>query len=440
MPSSASPFCTELPWCPTEHLLALCQNQPHSVFLDSGGNPQEERHRWSVLCPKPSANLTIYGYDPTAYWGSLRQFWRDHTPQASARLPHLPFSGGIIGVISYEAGLACEKLRTRHNSTTPPITALACRDVFIIDRREHALWWVSADGTPPPELPNQPYAATPLSSLSWRADHGALAWDEAIRKVRHYITQGDIFQANITMRWHATLPQHTDLLSLYHRMRHRCPAPFGAWFHTPNMTLMSASVERFLRLSADGAIETRPIKGTIGTDPAPERNDALRHTLAHDEKELAENLMITDLMRHDIGRVCQLGSVTVPQLCAVERFAHVHHLVSSVQGTLRPDLDGIDLLAATVPPGSVTGAPKHRALEIIDEIETSARGAYCGTLFRLGWDGDMDSSVIIRSISKTHEGLSLGAGGGITWPSDALREYEEMCLKATPLLTLTQPH
>lgn len=390
------------------------------------------------MCPQPSAHLTIQGYNPATYWAALRQFWRDHTPHASAALPHLPFSGGVVGLVSYEAGLACERLRSRHATATPPITALACRNLFVIDRRDRTLWWVSADDAPPPVFPDAPLSPSPLPALPWRADHGALAWDEAIRKVRHYITQGDIFQANITMRWHSPRLPECDRLRLYHQLRQRCPAPFGAWFHTPSITLLSASVERFLSLSAGGTIETRPIKGTIGIDPDPERNAALRHALAHDDKELAENLMITDLMRHDIGRVCQLGSVNVPQLCTVERFAHVHHLVSSVQGQLRPELDALDLLAATVPPGSVTGAPKHRALDIIDEVETSARGAYCGTLFRLGWDGDMDSSVIIRSLSATQHGLSLGAGGGITWPSDAQREYREMCLKAAPLLSLTQ--
>ncbi|MXV36932.1 MULTISPECIES: anthranilate synthase component I family protein [unclassified Saccharibacter] len=438
MPTSA-PLCTLLPWCPPEHLLTLCHNQPQSVFLDSGGDPKQDRHRWSILCPRPSASLSVLGFDPSAYWNTLRQFWREHTPPASPHCKHLPFSGGVIGLASYEAGLACEGLHSRHPLSTPPLTALACRDLFVIDRREQALWWVSPDGTPPPPLPEAPPPSSTLPPLRWQADYDEQAWHHTIDKVRAYIQQGDIFQANITMRWHSSRPERLDLLSLYQRMRTRCPAPFGAWFHTANTSLLSASVERFLSLSPDGTIETRPIKGTTGIDPDPTRNAALRSALTQDTKELAENLMITDLMRHDIGRVCALGSITVPQLCAVERFEHVHHLVSSVQGTLKNTLDGIDLLAATVPPGSVTGAPKHRALEIIDEVERSSRGAYCGTLFRLGWDGSLDSSVIIRSISATAHQLSLGAGGGITWPSDAQREYHETLLKAAPLLALTEP-
>ncbi|MXV45057.1 anthranilate synthase component I family protein [Saccharibacter sp. 17.LH.SD] len=438
MHASSDSFCVELSWHPPEYLFTLCHGQPHSVFLDSGGDPQQDRHRWSMLCPHPTDALTIRGDNPSLYWSQLRHFWQKNAPALPSHAK-LPFMGGIIAVASYEAGLACEGIRSRHIPPISPITALACRNFFMIDRRDKRLWWISPDGTPPPKLPDSAAQSTNIPSLSCHPDFDEHAWNTAIRDVRHYIQQGDIFQANLTMRWHAPRSENLDVHALYTRLRHQCPAPFGAWFHTPSFSLLSASVERFLSLSSQGLIETRPIKGTIGVSTDAERNIALQKTLAHDEKERAENIMITDLMRHDIGRVSQLGSVHVPQLCTVERFAHVHHLVSSVQGQLKPGLDALDLLAATLPPGSVTGAPKHRALEIIDEIEISARGAYCGTLFRLGWDGSLDSSVIIRSISATSSTLSIGAGGGITWPSDAAREYQEMCLKAAPLLEVLNP-
>ncbi|MCX5618645.1 anthranilate synthase component I family protein [Bombella sp. TMW 2.2543] len=433
----SAPYVTELPWQPPEQLFPLCRDEDNSVFLDSGGPAEQDRHRWSFLCPRPAGQLILPLAKMHLFPQHLRQFLADHTPVngPSTPFPNLPFVGGVIGLLSYEAGMAREGLTSRHETDCPAFNALACRDLFIFDRLERRLWWASADGLPAPDLPpTTAPSAAPQLRITPVAEQDATTWQAAVQTVRDYIAAGDIFQANLTMRWVATRPEGLDLHDLYEQLRTTCPAPFGAWFHTPDFTLLSASVERFLSLNRQGQIETRPIKGTCPISPDPQKNDALKDALRHDEKELAENLMITDLMRHDIGRVCQLGSVEVPQLFAVERFAHVHHLVSSITGQLQAGYDAADLLAATIPPGSVTGAPKYRAMEIIDEVETSARGAYCGTLFRLGWDGALDSAVIIRSISATSHYLRVGAGGGITYPSHPEREYDEMCLKAAPLL------
>ena len=440
---SSVPHITELPWQPPERLFPLCRDEDSSVFLDSGGPAEQERHRWSFLCPQPAGQVTLPLTEMHLFPRHLREFLAAHAPNSelsSPSSPDLPFTGGVIGLLSYEAGMACEGLTSRHETDCPAFTALACRDLFIIDRLEQKLWWASIDGLPPPELPAVLPPTHSYPAITAMPEQSAGTWQAAVRTVRDYIAAGDIFQANLTMRWVASRPAGLNLPHLYEQLRTACPAPFGAWFHTPDFTLLSASVERFLSLDHQGQIETRPIKGTCPISTDPQQNDTLKDALRHDEKELAENLMITDLMRHDIGRVCQLGSVEVPQLFAVERFAHVHHLVSSVTGQLRAGYDAADLLAATIPPGSVTGAPKYRALEIIDEVETSARGAYCGTLFRLGWDGALDSAVIIRSISATADHLKIGAGGGITYPSQPEREYEEMCLKAAPLLNVLHTH
>ncbi|MCX5616078.1 anthranilate synthase component I family protein [Bombella sp. TMW 2.2559] len=437
--SPSTPHIIELPWQPPEQLFPLCRGEEKSVFLDSGGPAEQERHRWSFLCPRPAGHLTLPLEEIRHFPRHLRQFLAVHAPEEgpSSPWPDLPFTGGVIGLLSYEAGMAHEGLTSRHETDCPAFTALACRNLFIFDRLEQRLWWASADGSPPPDAPHIPTSPECRNPpITPAAEQNTSAWQDAVQTVRDYIAAGDIFQANLTMRWTAPRPENLDLHGLYERLRTACPAPFGAWFHTPGFTLLSASVERFLSLDHQGRIETRPIKGTCPVSPDPHQNDILKKTLRHDEKELAENLMITDLMRHDIGRVCQLGSVAVPQLFAVERFAHVHHLVSSVTGQLKTGQDAAALLAATIPPGSVTGAPKYRAMEIIDEVETSARGAYCGTFFRLGWGGDLDSAVIIRSISATGEHLRVGAGGGITYPSHPEREYKEMCLKAAPLLTV----
>lgn len=447
MPSSSTPLSAphtvELPWQPPEQLFPLCRGKERSVFLDSGGPAEQERHRWSFLCPCPAGQLTLPLTEIHNFPQRLRDFLSAHAPETSPHTPSpdLPFTGGVIGLLSYEAGMACEGLTSRHETDCPAFTALACRNLFIFDRLERRLWWASADGTPPPEPPVIPASpARERPRITAMAEQSAEAWQEALQRVRGYIAAGDIFQANLTMRWVAARPKDLNLHSLYEQLRTRCPAPFGAWFHTPDFTLLSASVERFLSLDRQDRIETRPIKGTCPISPDPQQNEALKDALRHDEKELAENLMITDLMRHDIGRVCRLGSVEVPQLFTVERFAHVHHLVSSVTGQLQDGHDAADLLAATIPPGSVTGAPKYRAMEIIDKVEFSARGAYCGTLFRLGWDGALDSAVIIRSISAAEGHLRVGAGGGITYPSHPEREYKEMFLKAMPLLKVLHDH
>lgn len=427
---SSSMLLIELPWRPVEDYLPFLSNQ-QVAFLDSGGNPAQDRQRWHYLCPEPAATLYLDHQDVKQFPSILRKFWKEQKATHPLETS-LPFVGGLIGFASYEAGLLCEDVLPRHKTDAPGFLVMACHDLFIFDRLKQRLWWSSTKGNPPPPIPERVTAHAPI--LTFTQDDTELEWKNSVEAVRRFIEAGDIFQANLTMRWHAPRPQKTELSGFYEKLRKACPAPFGAFLKTPDFGLLSASVERFLSLTSEGIIETRPIKGTAPLTTDPVDNEKIKSALAQDEKELAENLMITDLMRHDLGRVSELASVHVPQLCAVEEFAHVHHLVSSVQGRLKANHDAFDLLWATLPPGSVTGAPKHRALEIINELESSSRGTYCGTLFRIGWNGAMDSSVIIRSVSATPNQFRLGAGGGITWPSSPQAEYDEMLLKAAPLL------
>ncbi|WP_297443994.1 anthranilate synthase component I family protein [Acidocella sp.] len=216
------------------------------------------------------------------------------------------------------------------------------------------------------------------------------------------------------------------------------PAPFAACLESGAFGLVCASPERFLRLYPDGRVETRPIKGTMARHPDPAADASAAAALRANPKERAENLMITDLLRNDLGKVCEIGSVRVPELWSVESYAQAHHLVSAVTGQLRPGLDAFDLLAATLPGGPITGAPKHRAMEIIDELEAGPRGAYCGALAWIGFDGAMDSAIIIRTLTATARTLYTQAGGGITWDSTWNAEYEEAMIKLSPLLALGQ--
>ncbi|MCW2239241.1 anthranilate/para-aminobenzoate synthase component I [Azospirillum canadense] len=256
-----------------------------------------------------------------------------------------------------------------------------------------------------------------------------------VTRALDYIRAGDIYQANITQRFLADRPAGLDDYALFERLRALSPAPFAAFLNCgPRLRIASASPERFIRLSASGAIETRPIKGTRPRYADPALDAAAAAELVGSVKDRAENLMITDLLRNDLGRVAALGSVRVPVLYGLESFASVHHLVSVVTAQLRPGLGPVDLLRAACPGGSITGAPKIRAMEIIDELEPARRGAYCGSVAWIGFDGAMDSSIVIRSLSLTPDAVVAQAGGGIVADSDPAAEHEEMLVKVRPLL------
>ena len=421
----------ELPWRSPDAFIARYGNEPWSVLLDSGG-PVNARTRWSYFCCAPRHTLVS---DHPDGWAGLEALRPDRTATG-----FVPFAGGLIGLASYEAGLALENIISRHSPSIPGLNAALYDGAFAFDRPNKKLYWASfCDAPMPVELPRCSAASTPMPPLDFAPDLDREAYCASVREVVARIDAGELFQANLTTQFRASVDPSLEAAAIYRSLRRHSPAPFGALFTLPGFALLSASVERFLEMDADGLIETRPIKGTAPLGQSPEENTAIAAALACDDKEYAENLMITDLMRNDIGRVAQTGSVTVPVLCEVERFAHVHHLVSSVTGRLAHHLSALDLLRATLPPGSVTGAPKHQALKVIDRIERSARGAYCGTLFRIGTDGALDSSVIIRSLVLKSGALTLGAGCGITTLSDPEREYEELCLKAEALRRVFQP-
>ncbi len=228
-------------------------------------------------------------------------------------------------------------------------------------------------------------------------------------------------------------PAEEDAASLYLRLRQRNPAPFAAYFDLGDFQIVSASPERFLQVRA-GQVETRPIKGTRPLIHDPQADRRAADELLASPKERAENVMIVDLLRNDLSRVCRYHSVVVSDLCRLERYAFVQHLVSVVRGQLRADCGPLDLLRAAFPGGSVTGVPKIRALQIITELEPTARGAYCGALGYIGFDGAMDSSILIRTITAGRGWWQLPVGGGVVADSDPEREYEETWTKAAGLL------
>jgi para-aminobenzoate synthetase component 1 len=268
-----------------------------------------------------------------------------------------------------------------------------------------------------------------LRSSFTRADYLA-----AVEKVRQYIFAGDIFQANLSQRFEATTDE--SAWSFYVRLRQRNAAPFAAFLDFPEVVVVSASPERFLRVDANGHAETRPIKGTRPRGYGPEHDAALGQALAESAKDRAENLMIVDLMRNDLSRVCAPGSVHVSELFSLEHYATVHHLVSTVVGDLSPGTDSIDLVRAAFPGGSITGAPKLRAMEIIAELEPSRRGVYCGSIGYWSVTGELDTSIAIRTAVLQDGRIYFSAGGGIVADSSPEHEYLETLDKARAMIDL----
>jgi para-aminobenzoate synthetase component 1 len=258
-------------------------------------------------------------------------------------------------------------------------------------------------------------------------------YEAAVARVIDYIFAGDIFQANLTQRFRTELPAGLTPFTLYRRLRQLNPAPFAAYLDFGEVVIASSSPERFLAVR-DGRVETRPIKGTRPRGRSPAEDQALMGALLASEKDRAENVMIVDLLRNDLSRVCRDASVEVPELCICEAFATVFHLVSTIVGELAPGRSALDLLRSSFPGGSITGAPKIRAMEIIAGLEPTQRGPYCGAIGYLGFDGTMDSNIVIRTYALRGSTVTFQAGGGIVADSDPAEEYEESLAKARALI------
>ena len=464
----------------------LLEGLPYRLFLDSAS--QDARlGRHSFLTADPAAVVRSKGprtdwIDPAA--GTRRRIASDPlaavrsflAPFASPAVPGLPpFQGGAAGYVAYDWGLELERL------PAPPDDDLALADVVLgvydwVLAWDHAAAraWLISTGMPetvPAERLRRAAAraagvqtrlrasssmarpATPQdlpvprdgSAASYPVDGGW--WDshialrssftrhgylKAVERVREYVFAGDIFQANLSQRFEAPLTE--PAWTLYRRLRTGNPAPFAAFLDFPDTAVLSASPERFLRVDAAGGVETRPIKGTRPRGVGPEHDAALGQALAESPKDRAENLMIVDLMRNDLSRVCAPGSVRVAELFALEQYATVHHLVSTVVGRLSPGADALDLFRAAFPGGSITGAPKLRAMEIIAELESSRRGVYCGSIGYWSVTGDLDTSIAIRTVVARAGRVYFNAGGGVVADSDPAEEYQETLDKARGLI------
>ena len=276
----------------------------------------------------------------------------------------------------------------------------------------------------------------PLESWKWNLTNQEYA--EKVDAIKKFISNGDIFQANLTTSCQALLPESMSPLDVYSKLKKISPAPFAGVIIGDQMAkgeaIISTSPERFLKALPTGEVETRPIKGTRPRDTDPEKDADWAAELICSQKDHAENVMIVDLLRNDLGRVCQPGSIKVPQLLSLESYSQVHHLTSVVRGTLNKNKTWIDLLEACWPGGSITGAPKLRACKRLYELETTARGPYCGSILNINWDGVLDSNILIRSFMIKESSITAHAGCGIVADSDSKKEAEEMNWKLMPLL------
>ena len=443
----------------------LFKDRPHSFFLDSGMDPGK-LGRYSFIGSDPflvmrsrSREITILGPDgektvtgnPFDVLGELLSEYRFENPT------DLPFAGGAVGYLSYDLCHFIEKLpATAVDDLQLPECYLAFYDAVIAFDQLEGHAYIASTGLPdtgdrrqaraesrlrelrdimaqepPPEDADTYCDISGDAPVSLRSNFTREAYIEAVQAVREYIMAGDIFQANLSQRFEADMP--LPPWELYRRLRRINPAPFAGYLNLDGVAVVSASPERFLRVRGD-LVETRPIKGTRprGVDPASDR--ALAQELLDSVKDGAEHVMIVDLERNDLGRVCRYGTVKVSELKALESYSTVHHLTSTVEGRLAPGRGVTDLLKATFPGGSITGAPKVRAMEIIDELEPTRRSVYTGAIGYLGFDGGCDLNIVIRTILIKDGRAYFQVGGGIVYDSDPEEEYIETLDKAKALI------
>jgi para-aminobenzoate synthetase component I len=437
---------------------------PHCIFFDSAAR-DPELGRYSFIAADPFEVLQAQPDDPSAW----RRIVKSLNRFAAPTLPGMPpFQGGAAGMFSYDLSRSLEKLpRARFDEFQTPGLLLGLYDVVVAFDHQTAQAWIISQGFPETdptlrhrraklraaEFARYLETATPTArkqtvrpalksknlaeqfpieqAANVTSNFSRDAYLKMVEQGIEYILAGDVFQVNLAQRLLA--PAVTDSAELYLKLRRCNAAPFGGYFDLGDFQIISASPERFLEVR-DRIVESRPIKGTRRRTQNSASDRQLANELQASEKDRAENVMIVDLLRNDLSRVCLPESVVVSELCRLEQFEFVQHLVSVIQGHLRPECSPLDLLRAAFPGGSVTGAPKIRAMEIIAELEPTARGAYCGALGYMGFDGALDSNILIRTITAGRGWWQFPVGGGIVAHSDPQREYQETWDKAEGLL------
>jgi len=409
-----------------------------------------------------AAGWSFFGADPYATfrggsWNAARAAWR-RTAGGWAREHEAPFQGGAVGYWSYDFGRRLERMPAiARDDLGLPDFVFGLYDVVGAFDHARGRAWLFATGLPLEggaaaararhrldafarrlagpragrtlATPNRP-PSKPRMDVRVRGTFDAASYARAIERIQEHIRSGDLFQANLSQRWSLETPQGAPrATAVLDALAHRSPAPFSAYLECGDHAIVSASPERFLEVRGR-AVRTRPIKGTRPRATEPGEDARLAAELLASAKDRAENVMIVDVLRNDLGRVCEPGTVMVPELCALERFAQVFHLTSTVEGRLAGGRDALDLFEAAFPGGSITGAPKLRAMEILETLEPVRRHVYTGSVGYLDWSGDADWSIAIRTALLHGDAVHWNAGGGITADSDPAAEHRESLDKA----------
>ena len=481
---------------PADQIFSRMRQKEEAVFLDSSS--RGELGQYSILACRPYLRLEqqdgicrVNGKPSAVSFSAfLKQYLSENQEENETELPLV---SGAVGCFSYDFGREKEGIRTRHGKEEDlPEAVMVFYDFFVVeDHQNHRLSLIANGYTEPAEkgiaalrelleaaeepvqtgpgecedgkdpvrealdvgedetarqaepersVSGRPRKAeTPEDALSRKAfgegrisvDFTEDSYQEALEHMIQYITDGDIYVVNMTQQLRISSP--CPPYEMFCRLRQQNPSPFGAYLDYGKFQVVCASPERFLRMRK-GKIRTRPIKGTRKRGSTPEEDARLKEELAQSEKDQSELLMIVDLERNDLNRVCVPGSVQVRELFCVETYATVFHLVADVEGQIRPGKNAVDLLEAAFPGGSITGAPKRRAMELIDQEEYRRRGLYTGSIGYLSLNGDCDFNIVIRTAVCRDGTYTLGAGGGITCESDPAFEYEETWQKAKALL------
>ena len=450
------PLRSELPYRENSaSLFEAVADLPWAVFLDSGQH-HPGQSRYDIIAAQPYIRLITRGQMTEIHADGIAlsrddpfELLRQHLEIDPALTNELPFCGGAIGYFGYDVARRIEGAHLPSRAAAVeriPDVAIGIYDwAVVVDHREQKCWLVGQGRDaetdikwnalvtrfthPPAERQRVPFRV--MSNVV--SSHTRESYGRAFRRIRQYIQDGDCYQVNLAQRFSAAASG--DPWLAYQALRVMNPAPFSAYISTPYAQVLSSSPERFLRVE-NGAVETKPIKGTRPRAGHARLDAELAEALRVSEKDRAENVMIVDLLRNDLYKNCELGSIKVPRLFDVESYATVHHLVSTVTGQLKAGRDAIDLLRGCFPGGSITGAPKLRAMQIIDEVERARRGVYCGAIGYIGFDGGMDTNIAIRTLTVSHGTVRFWAGGGIIADSQVESEYQESFDKANALLRL----
>lgn len=433
-------------------------HEPYAIFLDSCF-PHSNQGRFDVIAAAPKTVIeTFSDHSLIKSNGNVLKSTVDpfeltqiHLQKIKARLSqltlpaevtHLPFTAGMLGYFGYDLTRRIEKLpeKTTCDIQLPEAVVGYYEWSIVVDHHLQQSWLISLD----PEIhqhlqiklnnATKPHTAFKITQ-KFKSNISRDQYHQAFEQLQKHILQGDCYEANLCQRFSGAFSGSP--WAAFKTLRQKNPAPFAAFMNLPKGAILSLSPERFLQVK-NNQVETKPIKGT-----SPRFQDAVRDqesaiTLQNSEKDKAENLMIVDLLRNDLGKCCKPGSIKVPKLFALESFSNVHHLVSTVTGELEDHVHPIELLHACFPGGSITGAPKVRAMEIIEDLETHRRSVYCGTIGFCDVRGHMDCNIVIRTLICDGQQIHCYAGGAIVSDSTADEEYEETLIKVGKLIGILE--